>query len=169
MSTTAKEYTPQIRDQIEGEHLGKAPIVYPRHDTSKPKEDANVRQDDKIMLVRGKHGRIRVEICPIGQNETRVRISRAMLTVTPGGVSTLTRSIPEKVGRPPDQLCNENKSAIRKMRKWPKGTNTDKIPCTGKSRTERWIPQCFPEFFAYFRGYVASERVLAFGVEGRKS
>jgi hypothetical protein len=36
-------------------------------DASNPKENADVRQDDKVMLVRGEHDGFRVKICPIGQ------------------------------------------------------------------------------------------------------
>jgi hypothetical protein len=44
-------------------------MICPRHDASNPKENADVRQDDEVMLVRGEHDGFRVKICPTGQKE----------------------------------------------------------------------------------------------------
>jgi hypothetical protein len=57
------ESIPQIRHEVETENLGEASVVRPCDDSSKPKHNTNVGEDNLIILMRCEHNCRRFEVC----------------------------------------------------------------------------------------------------------
>jgi len=57
------ESIPEVRHEIDTEHLGEASVVRPRDDGRKPENNSNVGKDNLIELVRCEHDGSGFEVC----------------------------------------------------------------------------------------------------------
>jgi hypothetical protein len=94
----------KVRDTVDDEHLGEAPLDGPVGKTGKHGTDSNVGDDDLGSLGVSENVGPGVVVCTSARS---VHMSR-QLTVGVGGVTKLSRSVPDQVQRPSEELVHHH-------------------------------------------------------------
>jgi hypothetical protein len=139
-------HTPQVREAIDAHHGAKSKGIRGIHESADPEEDADIRDDDLLVLINPKDGRVGIEM------------------IREAGVGTLPSSVPNEVQGPAEKLHN----GMRIVK--DKGENqTYELTSTPESSTKWRVSKSFPHFVHNFCRDVESELVIPRVVQRRET